>query len=230
MSSGQQIIPASRPIRILFEDAYYIVFDKPSGLLVIPSPKKETNTLIHIVNSVSIISQDACRLHPCHRLDRETSGAIIFARGKKNQQLMMRLFNQGKIQKKYIAFVHGRLRPAQGELRSMIKDFHQKKFNRRVRARLAITHYRTLEIRRHFSIVEVCPRTGRTNQIRIQLSEAGFPLVGERIYAFARDFSLKFRRLALHASALEWRHPVNQKLIKVVSPLPEDMVEFISRN
>ena len=230
MSEGRQRHTSpSRPIKVLFEDEHYVVFDKPAGLLVIPSPK-EDNTLVHIVNSRYISPEDSFRLHPCHRLDRDTSGAIIFAKGKKKQQLMMQLFRQRAIRKKYIAFVHGKLKPQQGEMRSMIKDFHQKKFDRHSRARLAITRYRVIETRKYFSIVEASPLTGRTNQIRIQFSEAGFPLVGERKYAFARDFALRFRRVALHASTLEWLHPVMHKPIKVVSPLPEDMVEFIARN
>ena len=72
--------------------------------------------------------------------------------------------------------------------------------------------------------------TGRTNQIRIHFSQAGNPLVGERKYAFARDYALKFRRTALHAASLEWRHPVSHRKICVKSDLPEDMGKFITNN
>ena len=216
----------TKTIRVLYEDDCLVVFDKPSGMLVIPSPRKETNTLFHLVN-VGMMSP---KLHPCHRLDRETSGAIIFAKGKQNQQLMMREFQRGAVQKKYVAFVRGHLPRPQGEINIPIKDFHQNKFQRHLRPKPATTRYRVLRIQKKFSVVEVTPLTGRTNQIRIHFSEIGHPLLGERIYAFGRDFDIKFRRLALHASEIKWRHPVTKQLVRVVSQLPADMDSFINSN
>ena len=222
--------PARRPIEILYEDGCYVIFNKPAGLLVIPSPKKEKNTLVSLVNSRYAPSGDSFRLHPCHRLDRETSGVIVFAKGKKNQQLMMDLFKRRTVKKKYIAFAQGRLKMGRGELRSPVRDFDQKRFTKNPHAQWAVTRFNVIEARKYFSIIEAYPITGRTNQIRIQFSEAGFPLVGERKYAFAKDFRLKFRRIALHASEIEWVHPVSHKLIRVTSPLPADMAEFMARN
>ena len=215
-----------KTIRVLYEDDSLVVFDKPSGMLVIPSPRKEKNTLFDVVNA-KIISH---KLHPCHRLDRDTSGVIIFAKGKHNQQLMMQRFHSSAVEKKYIALVRGHLDRPQGEIRIPIKDFHQKKFQRQVPAKPALTHYRVLQTKKKFSVVEVVPMTGRTNQIRIHFSEIGHPLLGERIYAFGRDFEVKFRRVALHASEIKWRHPVTQQWVEVVSELPEDMKAFINTN
>jgi tRNA pseudouridine32 synthase/23S rRNA pseudouridine746 synthase/23S rRNA pseudouridine1911/1915/1917 synthase len=216
----------TKAIRVLYEDDYLVVFDKPSGMLVIPSPRKETNTLFDVVNA-NITSH---KLHPCHRLDRDTSGAIIFAKGKQNQQLMMREFQNSAVEKKYIAFVRGHLSRPQGEIKIPIQDFHQKKFQRHVRPKPAATRYRVLDTKRKFSVVEIVPLTGRTNQIRIHFSEIGHPLLGERIYAFGKDFDVKFRRVALHASQIKWRHPVTKKWVKVVSELPSDMSSFIGEN
>ena len=95
---------------------------------------------------------------------------------------------------------------------------------------MAVTRYKIIEIRRGFTVVEVHPVTGRTNQIRIQFSEIGHPLVGERKYAFGKDFQLKFRRTALHAGSLSFKHPVFKNKIKIQSPLPEDMEQFRSQN
>lgn len=219
-----------KSIKILYEDSCYFIFDKPPGLLVIPTPKKEKNTLAHIVNDVYAAAGQKERLYPCHRLDRDTSGAILFAKGEKNQQLMMREFKRRSVRKKYIALIHGRLEHNQGEMRSFIKDFDQQKFERKADAKLAITRYRVFEARRLFSIVEVYPLTGRTNQIRIHFSEAGHPLLGERKYAFGKDFAVKFRRTALHASELQWLHPVYGKTMTTISPLPADMERFILEN
>ena len=220
------------PVRVLYEDDFFVVFDKPAGLLVIPSPKNEKFTLVNIVNA-----QYACgrqgKLHPCHRLDRGTSGAIIFARGKKNQQLMMQEFHKQAVKKKYIAFIRGRLDKQNGEMRSAVRSLPGHRYRATLpgtsRAKSAVTRYRVISVKGAFSVVEVSPETGRTNQIRIHFSERGHPLLGERVYAFGRDFPVKFRRLALHAGELIWRHPVYKKPIKVTSPLPEDMKKFLKK-
>lgn len=230
-SSPAEAYISKHSIRILYEDDYYIVFDKPPGLLVIPTPKNEQATLVNIVNQQCRSEPNTSRLHPCHRIDRETSGAIIFAKGKRCQKLMMDLFKQRAITKKYVAFVHGELPGRQGEFKKPIKDMRQKKFGgRQPRGRGAVTRYSVLKVHRQFSVVEVQPVTGRTNQIRIHFSEAGHPLVGDRKYAFARDFSLKFRRTALHAASLEWVHPVTRKNVVVQSELPKDMAEFLVKH
>ncbi len=218
---------SNRKIPILYQDESFVIFDKPSGLLVIPTPKNERYTLQSLANDENPRAEDGVRLHPCHRLDRDTSGVIIFARGKKNQQLMMQLFHRQEVKKKYIAFVHGTFKMRQGEFRSSIKDFNQNRFSTRAPAKLAITRFHTVALRKHYSVAEVFPVTGRTNQIRIQFAEAGFPLVGERKYAFAKDFFLKFRRVALHANEIDFVHPIVRKPIRVISPLPEDMEEFM---
>ena len=215
------------PIEVLYEDPYVIVFDKPPGLLVIPTPKGEKNTLISLVNR-QCRSQEDKTLHPCHRIDRDTSGAIIFAKGKSNQKLMMNKFHQGAVEKKYVAFVQGRLPHPCGEIRMSIRDYHQEKFAKHSKPKPAVTQYKIRTIKKGFTVAEVVPKTGRTNQIRIHFSTIGHPLLGERLYAFGRDFAVKFRRLALHASELVWRHPVNNKTVKVFSPLPADMQKFLA--
>lgn len=218
------------PIEILYEDDHYIVFDKPPGLLVIPTPKNERKTLTNIVNEEYTSRENSWKWHPCHRIDRETSGVIIFAKGKRCQKLMMDVFKKREVVKKYIAFVHGKLSSERGEFHKPVKDVYQKKFRRGLPATPAITRYKVLKAKRAFSIVEVQPVTGRTNQIRIHFSQAGHPIVGDRKYAFARDYTLKFRRTALHAASLKWMQPVSQKWVNVESDLPKDMKEFLKNN
>src|ERR1044071_2417439 len=104
-----------KPIEKLYEDEYFVVFNKPSGLLVIATPKAEKNTLAAIVNDQYGLKEESGRLYPCHRLDRETSGAIIFAKGRPNEQLMVDVFKKQAIKKSYIAFVHGHLQRNEGE-------------------------------------------------------------------------------------------------------------------
>ncbi|HBR14704.1 MAG TPA: hypothetical protein DD723_04055 [Candidatus Omnitrophica bacterium] len=219
-----------KAIDILYEDDSYIIFNKPSGLLVIPTFKEEKKTLVNIVNHQYASGGGAGRLYPCHRLDRETSGVIIFAKGKRHQQLMMEAFKRRAVTKKYIAFIHGRMSLQKGEFKSVIHDVDQKKFRNPSSAKMAITRYRVIDDMKSFSVVEVNPITGQTNQIRIHFSRDEHPLVGERKYAFARDYALKFRRTALHASSVEFLHPLIRKLISVRAEMPRDMKEFMERH
>ena len=202
-------------IPVVFEDDWLMVLDKPAGLLVIPTPKNEPRTLTSILNEDLKARNVSYRLHPCHRLDRETSGLIMYAKGKSIQKKMMDAFRQKKIKKTYIAFVQGALSQSEGIIREPIEN------------REAVTHYRVLERKRDYSVVEVKPLTGRTNQIRIHFKHVSHPIVGETKFSFRRDFVLKARRLCLHAQALEFIHPVTGKSIEVMIELAEDLREFL---
>ena len=215
--------------KIIYEDDRLIVVDKPSGMLVIPTPKKETNTLSDLLNrelderAIEALNHSLrsgtgqANAYPCHRLDRETSGLILYAKGKATQQLMMEEFRKKNVRKSYIAFVHGNVKK---NFEIINKPIYNRNKNR---AEEAVTKYRVLERRRDFSILEVEPVTGKTNQIRIHLKGIGHPLVGESVYAFRKDFKLKFKRAALHAKEIEFTHPVTGKRMKFSSALPEDM-------
>ena len=219
-------------IPVLYEDENCLVFNKPSGLLVIPTDKNEDHTLVNIVNQQHSPSQEGHtqgHLYPAHRLDRDTSGAILFAKGKDCRQKLMQFFKDKQVHKTYIAFVHGRVIAPRGKIRIPIKDFHQRKFARHLPAQSALTHYEVEGYYKNFTVVRVMPVTGRTNQIRIHFAKIGHPLVGEDKYAFRRDFALRFRRTALHALRLEWPQMTGGGRIKVEAPLAKDMEDFLDR-
>ncbi len=191
-------------IPIIYEDEWLLVADKPSGLLTVPTPQNEKRTLTSILN-----------LYPCHRLDRETSGLIIYAKNKDIQQMMMDEFRARKVKKTYIAFVRGEPAQSQGEITNRIEGLS------------AQTRYKVIEKRGDFAILEVNPLTGRTNQIRIHLKQIGHPILGESKYAFRRDFKLKAKRLMLHAAGLEFKHPVTGKQLCLRMDLPDELKEFL---
>ena len=194
-------------IKVVFEDSDLMVVNKPAGLLVVPTPKNEKYTLTSLLKA-----------HPCHRLDRETSGLIVYAKKKDIQARMIEAFRERQVKKKYIAFVQGFPSRPQGLI------------NTRIEGKEALTYYRVLEKRKEgFSIVEVSPVTGRTNQIRIHFKALGHPLVGERKFAFGKDFPLKFKRLALHAQYLEFNHPLSGKRLSFYAEMPEDMKNFLNQ-
>ena len=228
-TNAKKIRSKGNPIPVLYEDDAYIVFDKPSGLLVIPSPKKEQRTLVSIVNEQFSSVQLVGKLHPCHRLDKDTSGVIIFAKGKKNQQRMMEQFKYKRVKKKYLALVFGTLKNENGAIKGLVENLERKQFRGRSQAKYAETFYKVLEVRKYYSVVQVEPSTGRTNQIRIHFSGSGHPLVGDRKYSVTRRYPLKFKRTALHASSIQWQVS-NDRKIKVISNLSKDMEVFIARN
>jgi len=202
-------------IPIAYEDDWLLVADKPAGLLTIPTPKKEQRTLTSILNEYAKSKGLSVNLHPCHRLDRETSGLIIYAKGRAVQQKMMEEFKSRKVRKTYIAFAQGVLARNQGEIKTPVEGLS------------AITKYRVIQNKKDFSVVEISPLTGRTNQIRIHFKAIQHPLVGETKFVFRRDFKLRFRRVCLHAKGLEFTHPITKNNIVLTADLPSDLKKFL---
>lgn len=195
----------------VYEDDWLLIVDKPSGLLTVPTPKKEARTLTSILNADLEERKIEYKLHPCHRLDRDTSGLIVYAKGKSTQQKMMDLFRERLVTKKYIAFVNGALKSPSGRIDSPIEGG------------FAVTDYKVVNRLNNFTVVEVSPLTGRTNQIRIHFKRIGHPVLGETKYAFRKDFKIKAKRLCLHAKEITFRHPVSQKSLRISIDLPEDL-------
>src|SRR3989339_1989502 len=202
---------------IVFEDDCLLVVDKSSGLLVIPTPKGEKNTLTDLLNNYLAVKYPAqnIKAHPCHRLDRETSGLILYAKGKAMQQKVMDQFHNKQVGKKYLAFVQGHPKKQTGFI------------NYKLEGNEAGTKYQiTKYYPAGYSQAEVEPVTGRTNQIRLHFKMIGHPIVGERKFAFAKDYQIKAKRLMLHSSFISFAHPVTSEPVSFSSNLPEDMITF----
>ena len=194
-------------IPIVYEDDCLLIADKPSGLLTVPTPKNEDRTLTSILG-----------LYPCHRLDRNTSGLIIYAKNKNLQQKMAEEFKKRKVKKVYVAFVNGSPLRREGVIENKIEGMFAK------------TQYRVIERRNDFAVVQVKPFTGRTNQIRIHFKFIGHPILGEDKYAFRKDFKIKAKRLMLHASRLEFKHPLSGKVMVINSNIPQAMKNFLKEH
>ena len=216
-----------QPISVLYEDETCVVFDKPARLIVIPSPRQEDRTLTSIVNAQYQSRISRVKLHPCHRLDRDTSGVILYAKGKKNQQLYMDLFKQRLLTKKYIAFVHGQVKSQAGEIKNPIQVHQRGPFRP---GQTALTKYKVLKRFDRFSIIEAQPVTGRKNQIRIHFRQKGHPLVGDNKFSHRKDYPLRFKRTALHALSLAWAHPQTGQQLSVRADWPKDMLAFVRKN
>lgn len=210
-----------KPFEIVFEDDYLIVVNKTAKILVQPSPKKEKYTLTSLLKTTL-----KKNVYPCHRLDRETSGLIIYAKTPEVQRIIMEEFRAGEVRKKYAAFVKGRLQKREGMLEDYIVDKEGRYFGEKPKK--AKTIYCVLREFKDFSIVELKPLTGRTNQLRIQMAKLGNPILGERKYAFGRDFRVNFKRLGLHAYFLDFIHPISKERVDFSIGLAHDMKSFLA--
>ncbi|MBU2540826.1 MAG: RNA pseudouridine synthase [Candidatus Omnitrophica bacterium] len=190
-------------------------------MLVIPARNERKLSLLELLNKKAKEDNLSYRLHPCHRIDRDASGIVVFAKGKKSQALVMEQFKKRQVSKSYLAFIKGTLERKKGTLIDFIQAIPKKSKRR------ALLHYKVVEERNGWSLVNVQSLTGRTNQIRIQFANVGHPLLGERLYAFGRDFNVKFRRLGLHARGISFRHPKDRRTISLHCPLPSDMKKFL---
>jgi 23S rRNA pseudouridine1911/1915/1917 synthase len=128
-------------IPIVYEDDWLLVVNKPAGLLSVPTPKKESRTLTSILNQDAQVRGLDYRLHPCHRLDRETSGLIVYAKGKSIEKKMVDVFRNKLVHKKYIAFVHGKLAHPEGKISVAIEGKN------------ALTKYKVIEEKSNFPCV-----------------------------------------------------------------------------
>lgn len=192
-----------------------LVVNKPAGLLSVKTPKNESRTLTSILNHDAEDKGCKYRLHPCHRLDRETSGLLIYAKGKSVEEKMISAFRDRLVGKKYVAFVHGKLSQPQGAISSAIEG------------KSALTKYRVIQEKSNYSVVEISPVTGRTNQIRIHFKNIQHPLVGDDKFAYRKDFALRFKRVCLEAKELNFKHPVTGKNLNISIDLAPDLKDFL---
>jgi 23S rRNA pseudouridine1911/1915/1917 synthase len=224
--------PARRSVRtrlaVLHEDPDLIVVEKPAGLLAVPTGEGEKDTLL---SRVSLYLQHRYRKRPyvgvVHRLDRDTSGAIVFARNRETLRFLQEHFRSHAIEREYVALVEGSL-PDSGSFEDPLTGDGMAA-KRRVarggeRGRRAVTRYRVLERLQSACLVAVNLETGRTHQIRIHFAAAGHPVLGDRVYrpAGAPDPPVEASRQMLHARRLGLPRPRGSGILRVESAIPED--------
>ncbi len=214
-------------IKIYFEDAALMVIDKPENLLSIASEAEQEKTayflLTDYVRRGNPLSR--ARVWIVHRLDRETSGLMIFAKTPEAKEKLQGGWDQAE--KKYQAVVDGHLAKKEGTMESDLDESNPfKVFSVRPseNTRHAVTHYRELARSPWHSLVELTLETGRRHQIRVQLSDAGCPIIGDEKYG-ARSNPAK--RLGLHACALRFPHPVTGRELRFASPLPKALAKLV---
>lgn len=234
--------PRRRPARvgdlfIIYEDDDLLVVNKPPGLLAVPLERKRDapSVLDHLADHFRSRGRKR-RAFVVHRIDRDTSGLVVFAKDPLSQARLKEQFRRREPEREYWAVVYGHPDPPRGTWRDTLvwdrKALIQKETHPRdPQSREAISEYRVLESFGDASLIEVRLRTGRRNQIRIQARLRGHTLVGEQRYVYGPDAlrTIPFPRQALHARRLAFRHPADDRPVEFEAPLPADFTALVAR-
>ena len=228
--SGPALRPEDLGVPVVHADDYLLVVDKPAGMVTHPSRGHSTGTLVHGLLSGGIAGgEDPQRPGIVHRLDRDTSGLMLVARGEKAHRRLGRMMRDREVDRRYLALVHGPFPPALTVDRPLGRD-PRRRTRQAVRAtggREAITHFRLLEQLGPVALVEARLETGRTHQVRVHLESAGHPVVGDPVYGMGRD-PRGLSRQFLHAYQLAFRHPMTGEDLRFESPLPADLAAALA--
>lgn len=208
-------------LKIVYEDKYLFVIEKRNGILC-NSPHPGDETVQSILNDYLESKHQRCHAHTVHRLDRDTSGLMLFAKDKKIALRFEENWKQTVYDRRYVALVHGEMRKKSGTISSWLKDNSQfvtfsSKYDNG--GKYAVTHYRLLKASGGYSLVELQLETGRKNQIRVHMQDIGFPVIGDPKYG---DGDNPIGRLGLHAYKLCFTHPVTGEDLKFETPFPKE--------
>ncbi len=223
------------PLDVLHEDADIIVINKPPGLVVHPACGHADGTLANalIYRCPDMIIGNEIRPGLAHRLDRDTSGALVAAKNARALAILARQFKRRDVRKEYLAVVWGRPDPSHGSLEMPIGHDAadpQKMSVITPAGRSATTHYLTEQVLGAWTLLRVRIESGRTHQIRVHLAHIGHPVVGDRTYGFnpSRAVPALVERQMLHAHRIRIRHPATNDYQEFTAPLPDDMRLFIA--
>lgn len=223
---------------LVYDDPHVVVIDKPAGVNSVPYEEREGGTAMDLIRGAWRRQGKAATtipLHVVHRIDRATSGLLAFAKSKRAEQGLAAQLRAHEMERQYICVAHGAVtsRRIESFLVEDRGDRLRGSTTRTEQGKRAVTHLEAKEPLRHATVCSVRLETGKTHQIRIHLSEAGHPLVGERVYI--RDYEeaggklLTSARLLLHAATLGFEHPITGERVSLSAALPPDFTTVVDR-
>lgn len=198
-------------LKILYEDAQLIVINKPAGLLTEKTGSEKGIAVNEILKDKGKI------VYPVHRLDRETSGVIIFAKTSNARNFLIEEFRNRRVNKTYIGLVEGILYQKNGILKGEIQKTKE----------YAETHYEVMKVLNGATLLKLFPRTGRTHQLRLQFAQIGHPIIGDKKYYNIKRTKIFFQRQALHSYKINFIHPETKRWVTFSAPIPEDLKKLI---
>lgn len=225
---GEQVDVARKEVQralpeglaILHEDDAVLVVLKAHGLLTVATEREKSTTAQSYLNAY-LREKREDRVHVVHRIDRETSGVLVFAKTLDDRENLKEQFAVHSVDRLYVAVIEGLIQPLHGTIRSNLverRDLKMQSVTTHPEAKPAVTHYRTAAREGDYSLLEVTLETGRKNQIRAHLSEAGHPIIGDRMYGSTVN---PIGRMGLHAKLLGFIHPRTGKKMTFTAPVPK---------
>ncbi|MBP3502770.1 MAG: RluA family pseudouridine synthase [Clostridia bacterium] len=226
VEDNSNIVATKMKLNILYEDDYYLVINKPAHLPVHPSMLHYENSLSNGVKYYFDSIGLKKKIRPINRLDKDTSGIVIFAKNEYIQECLVSQMKTKNFQKEYIAVCDGIFEEKSGTINLPIGRKDGSIIERCIRSDgdIAITHYEILKEHNNFSVVKCLLETGRTHQIRVHMSAINHPILGDSLYGNPHtDIS----RQLLHAYKVQFIHPISKIYVEYVAPIPEDMKEWL---
>ena len=216
------VVPEALPLSILYEDDDLLVLDKPAGQLVHPTTKETRGTIANAVRGYYAACGVHLDVHPCHRLDRNTSGLLLIA---KHPEVQYQIMRQNALRREYLALIEGTIMPPAGCIDAPIARALPSIILRCVAedGKPACTHYETQRTNGNYSLLRLWLDTGRTHQIRVHLAHCGHPLLGDDLYGGTTE---PIARHALHSAHLTLVHPRTKEVLILTAPLPRDMAQI----
>ena len=208
------------PIKILFEDEDFLAIDKPVGLLSVESDKERECAFQYALEYLKANSKTA-RPYILHRIDKETSGVLLFAKNPKIHSMLKMNWNESVVAREYVAIVEGTLEKKEDTLVGYLRENKNNLVyvTQDPTGQKAITHYQVWKESENYSLLRVKIDTGRKNQIRVQMRAAGYPIIGDDKYGCTKN---PLKRLGLHASKLEFIHPIHKEIVSISCPTPSE--------
>ena len=217
----------NKKLKILYEDKYLIIIDKPSNLLTISTEKEKERTLYHYVSDYLKKKNKNNKVFIVHRLDKDTSGIIVLAKDEKTKFFMQD--NWEKFKRCYVAVVEGKVKETKGVLKNYLMETktHVTYVVNDKNGKLAITEYEKILENKKYTMLSLNIKTGRKNQIRVQLSNMGNPITGDKKYGAKKD---PIRRMALVANYLSFIHPKTKENIVIDIDIPDEIVKLVKND
>ena len=228
VETADNIQPTQMNLKIIYEDEYLLILNKPAGLPIHPSANHFSDSLSNGVKYYFDTKNLAIKLRPVNRLDKDTSGIVIFAKHPYIQECLINQMKDKKFCKNYLALVSGIFSPQNGTINAPITRKDNSIIERTIDLsstldkEQAITHYKTLEILKNASLVEFTLETGRTHQIRVHSKFMNCPLIGDTLYG---NPSTLISHQALHAYKISFYHPITNEFLEFTIQMPEDFKE-----
>jgi 23S rRNA pseudouridine1911/1915/1917 synthase len=213
-------------LKIIFEDSYIILIDKQHGLLSIATETEKDKTAYSILSRHVKKESTFNKIFVVHRLDRETSGLMMFAKNQQTKELLQKGWQNIVHERNYIAVVEGSIEKDEGIVSSWLKESNAMTMysdTKSENSSKAITHYRVLKKNKDYTLLDISLETGKKNQIRIHMKELGHSIIGDIKYGGNKS---PIKRLGLHAQKLSFRHPVTKADLSFESPIPRSFLRL----